>query len=393
MKLGFKIAIRFLKSNIGQTVLIVLGIAIGVSVQIFIGSLIQGLQKSLVDKTIGNSSHITVLSAEEEDEIVDKEKIEDYDLLYKEVMKSDSRIQSVVPVADYPATLTYDVDSFSVLVRGFDLKKAEAIYEFSDRLVEGKMPVNPDEVILGIDLKNEYDLNKGDFITLRTNAGNVDEFIITGFFDLKVSSVNKTWVVTTLEASENLFGLDKTITSLEIQLKEEHVFDADIVSGKLSKILGRGYKIEDWKKQNEQLLSGLQGQSISSIMIQVFVLISVVLGIASVLAITVMQKSRQIGILKAMGIRNSSASFIFLSEGFMLGILGALAGIGFGLLLAYTFTKFAVNPDGTPVVALYISSNFIITSGLIAVVSSIGAALVPAIRSSKLNPIDIIRNN
>ena len=128
-------------------------------------------------------------------------------------------------------------------------------------------------------------------------------------------------------------------------------------------------------------------------MIQVFVLISVVLGIASVLAITVMQKSRQIGILKAMGIRNSSASFIFLSEGFMLGILGALAGIGFGLLLAYTFTKFAVNPDGTPVVALYISSNFIITSGLIAVVSSIGAALVPAIRSSKLNPIDIIRNN
>ncbi len=393
MKLGFKIAIRFLKSNIGQTVLIVLGIAIGVSVQIFIGSLIQGLQKSLVDKTIGNSSHITVLSAEEEDEIVDKEKIEDYDLLYKEVMKSDSRIQSVVPVADYPATLTYDVDSFSVLVRGFDLKKAEAIYEFSDRLVEGKMPVNPDEVILGIDLKNEYDLNKGDFITLRTNAGNVDEFIITGFFDLKVSSVNKTWVVTTLEASENLFGLDKTITSLEIQLKEEHVFDADIVSGKLSKLLGRGYKIEDWKKQNEQLLSGLQGQSISSIMIQVFVLISVVLGIASVLAITVMQKSRQIGILKAMGIRNSSASFIFLSEGFMLGILGALAGIGFGLLLAYTFTKFAVNPDGTPVVALYISSNFIITSGLIAVVSSIGAALVPAIRSSKLNPIDIIRNN
>ena len=393
MKLGFKIAIRFLKSNIGQTVLIVLGIAIGVSVQIFIGSLIQGLQKSLVDKTIGNSSHITVLSAEEEDEIVDKEKIEDYDLLYKEVMKSDSRIQSVVPVADYPATLTYDVDSFSVLVRGFDLKKAEAIYEFTNRLVEGKMPVNPDEVILGIDLKNEYDLNKGDFITLRTNAGNVDEFIITGFFDLKVSSVNKTWVVTTLEASENLFGLDKTITSLEIQLKEEHVFDADIVSGKLSKLLGRGYKIEDWKKQNEQLLSGLQGQSISSIMIQVFVLISVVLGIASVLAITVMQKSRQIGILKAMGIRNSSASFIFLSEGFMLGILGALAGIGFGLLLAYTFTKFAVNPDGTPVVALYISSNFIITSGLIAVVSSIGAALVPAIRSSKLNPIDIIRNN
>ena len=387
MKLGFHIAVRFLKSNIGQTILIVMGIAIGVSVQIFIGSLIQGLQKSLIEKTIGDSAHITILPGEDEEEI------EEYDALYKKILGADDRIESISFAADYPAFFELDDESKSVLVRGFDLKKADKIYDFSQRMVEGEFPDDPDEVMVGVGLRDEFHLKKGDMITLLTNSGNVDEFVITGFFDLKVASVNKTWVITTLKVSENLFGLDRTLTSIEIQLKEDHVFEADEVSKKLAGIIGRKYKTEDWKGQNEQLLSGLQGQSISSLMIQVFVLVSVVLGIASVLAITVIQKSRQIGILKAMGIRNKAASFIFISEGFLLGILGAIMGIGLGLGLAYSFTKFAVNPDGTPVVALYISNDFILLSGLIAVIASVAAALIPAVRSSRLNPIDIIRNN
>ena len=84
-----------------------------------------------------------------------------------------------------------------------------------------------------------------------------------------------------------------------------------------------------------------------------------VLGIASVLAITVIQKSRQIGILKAMGIKNRSASLIFLFEGLLLGIMGAILGVALGLGLGYMFTKFALNPDGTPVIELYIDYGFI----------------------------------
>ena len=122
-------------------------------------------------------------------------------------------------------------------------------------------------------------------------------------------------------------------------------------------------------------------------------MVSVVLGIASVLAITVMQKSKQIGILKAMGIKNSNSSLIFLFEGLVLGIFGAIAGVGLGLGLAKAFTTFALNPDGTPVVALYIDIKFIALSGAIAVISCLFASLIPAIKSSALNPIDIIRNN
>ncbi|MDF2820277.1 MAG: hypothetical protein K0R15_718 [Clostridiales bacterium] len=388
MRLGYKIAVRFLKSNKGQTLLIILGIAIGVSVQIFIGSLIQGLQKSLVEKTIGNSSQITISSN------MDDKIISDYDKLLTDIETADDNIKEISVAADYPAFLEYSENSQSILIRGFEIDKADGIYNFIESIEDGTYPRNDNEIILGVDLKKEYGIQLNDEIKLITTNQDTVMCKVVGFFDLKVSSLNKNWGITTLSTAQNIFDIGNTITSIEIQVKEAAVFTADEVADKIiEKIDNNNLKVENWKVQNEQLLSGLQGQSISSIMIQVFVLISVVLGIASVLAITVIQKSRQIGILKAMGIKNSSTSYVFLFEGLILGMFGAILGIILGLGLSLAFTKFALNPDGTPVIALYISYPFILVSGLIAVVSSVLAALIPAVKSSKLNPIDIIRNN
>jgi lipoprotein-releasing system permease protein len=105
-----------------------------------------------------------------------------------------------------------------------------------------------------------------------------------------------------------------------------------------------------------------------------------------------MQKSKQIGIMKAMGILDSDASKVFLFEGFILGIFGAIGGVLFGLGLSYAFTTFALNPDGTPVVPLTIEAPFIFLSAMIALIASTLAALTPAIKSSKLTVIEVIRN-
>jgi len=388
MKLGFKIAKRFLKSNIGQTFLIILGIAIGVSVQIFIGSLIQGLQKSLVEKTIGNSPQITITS------LTDDKRITDYDKMITDIKSVDSNIEKVSIANDNAAFLEFGGNSQSLLIRGFNIEDADKIYDFIDRLKEGTYPKNDNEIILGIDLKAEYGIKLNDTVKITTTGQKIVNCKVVGFYDLNVASVNKNWGITTLETSQNLSDTKNTITSIEIQVNSSSTFIADQIGVKVAEKLDNPViKVDNWKAQNGQLLSGLQGQSISSIMIQVFVLISVVLGIASVLAITVMQKSRQIGILKAMGIKNSTTSYIFLFEGLILGFFGAVLGITFGLGLSFAFTKFALNPDGTPVIALYISYPFILGSGLIAIASSLVAAFIPAIRSSKLNPIDIIRNN
>lgn len=384
MKLAYNIALRFLKASKGQTFLIALGIAIGVSVQIFIGSLIQGLQIDLVDTTIGSQSQITITSQSEE------KLIDDYQPLLEQVAESDSLLQHITPVAQGQALMSYDEENYSVLVRGLDFDTADGIYKLSDRLVDGDMATGDMEVMIGLDLSEEAGIAVGDEISFLTNVGQQQTAQVAGVFDLEVANLNKSWIISSIDTAQSLFSYDDRISSVEMQLSD--VFAADVVAEQLQSVLGNELLVNNWKAENAALLSGLNGQSISSYMIQVFVMISVLLGIASVLAITVIQKSRQIGILKAMGIRDSAASLIFLFQGLLLGIAGAILGILLGVGLAFAFTKFAVDPDGAPIIALYINPAFIALSAVFAITVSTLASLIPARKSSKLNPIEVIRN-
>ncbi len=385
MRLSFEIALRFLKSNKGQTILIALGIAIGVSVQIFIGLLIQGLQTSLINKTIGNSPQITITSNS------DDKRIKNWQAELEKVAATDNRIKSVSPAADVSAFLKNEDKAEPVLLRGFVIDKADTIYNFKDNIFDGRLPDGDGEVIVGKELKEKLALTKDQVVDVVAADGKKISIKIVGFYDLKVSSINEKWIISELATSQALAGYDNDITSIEMQVKE--IFKADEIANVIKdKLDNQSVKVADWKSQNQQLLSGLSGQSISSIMIQIFVLVSVVLAIASVLAISVMMKSKQIGILKAMGLKDRNTSFVFMFEGLLLGILGAAAGLILGAALLLMFTKFAVNPDGTPVVEIYFNYGFIAASGGIAILSAVIASLIPARRSSKMNPIEVIKN-
>jgi len=384
MKLALQIAWRFLTSAKGQTIMIVLGISIGVSVQVFIGSLIQGLQISLVDATIGNSSQVTITRANEENYI------ESYDELTSTYIMDDEDIAIVSYAIDQPATLVDQDQTSPVLLRGFSLEEANELYGFDEKLIEGRMPEAKDEVLVGDLLMEDMQLGIGDtYVINALNIGQI-EVEIVGVYDFGVTAIDESWLVTNLVTVQGLLGIGDAISSIEMQVKEP--FDADIIMEDLQNDLGQDYYVSNWKDQNADLLSGLNGQSVSSVMIQVFVTLSVVLGIASVLAITVLQKSKQLGILKAMGIKDKEASLIFLSEGFILGIFGAIGGVSLGLGLSLAFTQFAVNPDGTPVVDLYIDPQFILLSAGIAILAASLASLIPARRSSKISVIEVIKN-
>lgn len=380
----FKIASRFLRHSLGQTILIVVGIAIGVSVQVFIGLLIQGLQKDLVDTTIGNAPQITISPVRGEKAIPEWEDI------FKDIQTKQPDVNALNASADGPAFLIGEDQGDSVLVRGWNFEDAEGIYGLEEKIVEGRLP-KEGEVLMGNVLQEALSLKVGDAIDLVTPEGNTNTFVISGIFDFKVANINRSWLLTDLPTAQELFTLDGSVTSIEMQV--EDVFAADVIAADIETGLDPdAVEITQWKAQNEELLSGLNGQSISSLMIQVFVMVSVILGISSVLAITVLQKSKEIGILKAMGIKDRTASAIFLYQGLILGLFGALLGVGLGLGLSVAFTKFALNPDGTPIIALYINYNFIALSGGIAVLACLLASLIPARKSLKLNPIEVIRN-
>ena len=388
MKLAFRIALRFLTSSKGQTVLIAMGIAIGISVQIFIGSLIEGLQISLLDSTIGSSSQITI-SAKEKNAAID-----DYSDITNKITSDYPQVIEMASNLSQGAFIKTDDQTTQVLLRGFELEKADGIYGFKDALVLGdKLPaIDSNEVIIGVDIAKDYNLDIGNTIELITPAGEMYEALIIGTFDLKVASINQSWVISSLDYAQDVFSFESNqVTGIEMQVEEP--FDVDLISVEMTESLGNdAIVIDNWKVQNESLLSGLSGQSTSSLMIQIFVVISVVLGIASVLAITVLQKSRQIGILKAMGINDKTSSLVFLFQGFILGILGGILGIIFGIGLLYVFSTFALNADGTPVVPIFINYGFIGLSGMIAVTASTLASIIPALKSRKLSPIEVIKN-
>lgn len=384
MLLPIKIALRFMKSSKGQTLLITLGIAIGVSVQIFIGLLIQGLQTSLIDKTIGSASHITV-TAEENGYVTN------YSAVMDEIGDIDG-VKAASASLDGPAYISVDGEDVSLLVRGLTVSDAEGIYNLGSALSAGALPSGGNSAIIGKSLAESGDYTVGNTITVFVpKTANARELVVSGIFDLKVSSINKSWVITDISTAQDLFGVSDVASSVEVQIDDVFlsVELADTVKALTSVV---GLEVVEWQGENEELLSGLSGQSVSSLMIQVFVIIAVVLGIASVLAISVIQKSKQIGILKAMGIKDTSASIIFLTQGFVLGLLGAIAGIILGLGLSVAFTKFALNPDGSPLIPLTLNAGFIALSGGISVVASMLASLIPAVRSMKMDPIEVIKN-
>ena len=385
MKLALKIAIRFLKSAKIQTLTIILGIAVGVSVQIFIGSLIGGLQKDLVNTTIGNSSQITIANK-------DSGYLDNYSTIVQNVYQVSSNITIASATVDGAGTAINNANSSPILLRGFNFLNANKIYEFDQKLTQGSLPTQANEIAIGKDILQELGLNVNDSLEIDIPLVGSSVLTIVGAFDFNVSQINSSWVITTLSTAQQILNISDVATSVEIQVSDVFLAkeDATLVANYLND--STTYSVTNWIDLNGALLSGLQGQSTSSLMIQVFVMLSVVLGIASVLAISVMQKSKQIGILKAMGIKDKDASLVFLFQGFFLGLLGSLLGVLLGLGLAYAFSTFALDNTGQPIINLFIDTNFIIISAVIATLASTFASVIPAIKSSKLSVIEVIRN-
>ncbi|MGE4572295.1 MAG: ABC transporter permease [Candidatus Izemoplasmatales bacterium] len=384
MKLAFNIAKRFLLSAKKQTLVIILGIAVGVSVQVFIGALINGLQDNLIDTAIGSQSQITLTNSS------DMGYISNYESLVRELKQRDD-LTHLSPSVTSSGALSNNTLKENIVIKGVSFNDAEGIYKFKERLTDqSTIPLSNNQVLLGIGLKNLLEVNIGDSLSYVDNtdlSGTSYTLEVVGFVDFNSLDLNNSWMITGLSTSQNILGFNSNETqAIEIQIKD--VFAADEISQSiLSDLNNSTIQSVTWIERNGDLLSGLQGQSISSLMIQIFVIISVVLGISSVLAITVLQKSKQLGILKAMGIKDKDASKIFLFEGLLLGVFGAIIGILLGIGLLYAFDVFA--DTGIPIT---IDIAFLSMSAGIAIVASTIAALSPAIKSSKLSVIEVIRN-
>ncbi|MEK6265660.1 MAG: FtsX-like permease family protein [Clostridium sp.] len=389
MKTNIKIAYRFLKSNKGQTILITMGIAVGISVQIFLGLLIKNLNDDLINNTIGNTSQITVLAKDKKDKL-----FTDYDSITKSIKAADGdKIEDIMGVLDSPALIQVGESKESIIVRGMDYSENQDIYDLSNKIIAGSFPNSENEILIGKGLKTDINLQVGDTIKISTPDKRDLDLVVSGIADFKVKELNNSWAITSLSFAQNLFNEEGNLSSIEMKVDKSDIFTTDELSTSLSEVMPPTLKVENWKDNNESLLNALSGQQSSSLTIQVFIIISVTMGISSVLAISVMQKAKQIGILKAMGIKNRSAATIFLIQGLILGIIGAIFGTLLGIGLFKVFNMLVKTSDGKPLISGNIYMDFIAISVVLCITASVVAAGVAARKSLKLNPMEVIRNN
>ncbi|HEY5540186.1 MAG TPA: FtsX-like permease family protein [Coriobacteriia bacterium] len=377
--LPLRIAWRFLRSSPVQSALIVAGIAVGIATQIFVGSIIVSLQNSLLETTIGSAAHVTIQAIKQSDPVR-------YTPEMQHTLNSDPRVKpgTVAPIRSVSALYSNGSDSASLGLLGGDLKQLEGIYKLNARTVSGHASIGSGEIMLGKDFADKFGIKAGDTISLKFPNNQTGSFSVSGIFDLGAAQFNLRNAFVTGAVPQNVLGWSNDQFT-QIQLQLNRPYDSVKIADQWSQQFP-GVSVTEWQGQNKSLLAGLISQAVSSYMIQGFVLVAIALGIASTLAIAAVQKTRQIGILKAMGLADGPAGQVFLWQAAILGVAGSLGGIvaSFGLLGLFRLapTSFTIT----------MQPGFVAVSALIGVGVALLSSIIPTRRTSRLDPIEVIQN-
>ena len=398
-----RVAWRFLREGRMQTVLIVVGVAAGVAVIAYISALIAGLQSNTVAKTLGSQAHITLRAL---DDVVAPARLPEPGATV--LTQTQPRAQRLRSVANWQALLPLleqrpGIAAVSPMVSGaglalrgeatqaialmgVELDRYDLIVGLRGKVVSGVARLAPGEAIVGRELAADLGVRAGDRLTIST--GNVSDSVsVTALVDLGVKDLNRRTVIVPLRAAQNLLGLPGGATELDLQVRD--VWAAEATAKQLA--AEYPFKIESWQESNAQLVSALNAQSISTAVIRGVVLVVVVLGIASVLVVSVVQKQREIGILRAMGATRGQILRVFLVQGAVVGAAVSALGVLLAVLLIWLFTHFVRGADGLPLFAITLPVKTALEVALLATVCGVLAAIAPARRAAALDPAQAIR--
>jgi lipoprotein-releasing system permease protein len=206
-------------------------------------------------------------------------------------------------------------------------------------------------------------------------------------YDAGVRDVNRRNVYVPLRTAQSLLGIPGGVTALDLTVTD--VFGAEDVAQRLRARLP--YDIESWMQTNSQLLSALDAQTLSTRLIRIVVMVVVVLGIASVLVVSVVQKRKEIGILRAMGATRSQMTRVFLMQGALVSAAGAVLGAGLAWAMVFAFTALVRGADGLPLFAITLHLETFATVAAAATLAGVLAAVAPARRAAQLDPAQAIR--
>ena len=398
MWIEWNIALKFLRESRSQTALILVGIAVGVSVIVFITALIAGLQDNIIDRTLGTQAHIKVQAPDEANRIVpaasgvvqlvleDKraQRLRSINNWQQVVTQLDGLVDvtAVSPVLSGPAFARRGVALESVALVGIDVARYQQIIPIADDIVAGTFRVGAGDAVIGKLLAEDLGLRVGDKLRLDAGRDAVTVVNVAGIFELGVRELDSRYVYLDLKQAQTLLGLPGGVTVIDVTVRD--IFAADGVAARIGRLTG--LKSESWMQTNAQLMNALTSQSLSTNMISVFVALSVAFGIASVLSVSVVQRTREIGILRAMGTTQGQMLWVFLIQGALFGLAGSAIGSAAGYALVWAF-----NTLGPGLFVIPVSASLVPIAMAIATVTGVISAALPARRAARLDPVVAIR--
>lgn len=399
MWIEWTIATRFLREGRAQSTLILVGIAVGVAVIVFLTALITGLQGNIIKRTLGTQAHIKVLPPDERNHVFAPAAGSTQLLLeskraqrlrsinnwqqVRDVLDTLPHVAAVSPLISGPAFARRGEALQSVALVGIDAPRYQRIIPIQDDIVAGVFRIGAGDAVIGKQLATDLGMRVGDKLRLDGGQGRESVVNVAGIFELGVRELDARYVYLDMKQAQSLLNLPGAATIIDVTVDE--IFDAQAIAAHIARVTG--LKAESWMETNAQLMNALRSQSLSTRMISVFVALSVALGIASVLSVSVVQRTREIGILRAMGTTRQQMLRVFLVQGALFGLSGSLLGglAGYGLVGAF-------NTFGPRLFYIPVNPWLPVAAMGLATVTGILAAAVPARRAAALDPVEAIRH-
>jgi len=400
------LAIRYLKAKRKQafisviTVISVVGVMMGVMALIVVLSVMNGFREDLMGKILGVNSHLVVLS---------------YDgafLDYDRVARDTSTVEGVVAATPfiYSQVMVNSQGSVSgSVLRGIDTATAGKVIAI-DRMIKRGSLQSLDTlhdglpaIIMGKELSRMLAVQPGDSVTLVSPMGKLTpvgrvpqnrKFKVTAIFDSGMYEYDATMVYVSLKEAQDFLGLDNRATGVEVKVTD--VYKADQVGSDVTKKLGYPYWAKDWKQMNRSLVSALKLEKIAMFVILIMIVLVGALNIISTLVMVVMEKNKDVAILRAMGATRKNIMTVFMFQGVLVGVVGTLVGLASGLGLCHLLAKYKFIELPSDV---YYISTLPVRVEMLDIVLVIAAALVisflatlyPSWHASRLNPVESLR--
>jgi len=399
MLYGLKIATRYLTASKAQTALLVLGVAVGVFIFIFMSALIGGLAEFILSRTVGDISHVTI-EAETEDPAILVE-VDGHLLAAIEPGRQRSAtlrdtatwvplieaipgVRAVSPQITGAGFLTRGTQVEQVSVTGLEPGLESAILDMDGYIVAGSVRLGSGIVILGQRLADELDLSVGQVVRLQSSGGVTTVLTLGGIFQTGNGMLDMSSVFVSLPTARTLFAMPQGVTRIEVKLTDLNAADATAL--RIQALTG--LDAVPWTEGAEQLMEALNAQAQTGYFLKSFALVTIVIGVASALLLSTYRRRPEIGIMRAMGAGRSFVVFVFVTQGALVGLSGGVTGAALGYLALLPFPGRDEFRSG--VLPMDITQGSYGLAITLTVIGAILASILPARAASRVDPVTAI---